>query len=53
MPLSFVPQIFYDLIARVLPGMIVMVIVDSKDMLWPDDFPVNNKNADGHKVIKI
>lgn len=26
MPLSIIPQIFYDLIARVLPGMIVMVI---------------------------
>lgn len=25
--------------------------VDSKDMLWPDDFRVNNKNADGHKFI--
>jgi len=24
--------------------------VDSKDMLWPEDFPDNNRNGSGHKI---
>jgi len=25
--------------------------VDSKDILWPEDFPDNNGNTNGHKSI--